>query len=137
MKAQPMTISQKDVDLMALAATLTKFGGHCNQFIGCIIARRGRVLGTGSNREKTHPTQKKYGGPKKQYLHAEIDALIEALHNCKDLSKATLYVTRRRKVDNVISMAFPCSSCMAAIREVGIKYVVFSNWGGKIEKLKI
>ena len=132
-----MELTNREHSFVQLAAGLAKFGGLNKMYVGSVVVQKNKVIGTGANRVKTHPLQKKYGGAAKQYLHAEIDAIIESLHKVKDLSKSTIYVIRRRRVDGVFSMALPCPSCMMAIKEAGIKKIVFSNWNGEIEKINI
>lgn len=89
-----------------------------------IYDKRGRVLSVGVNSYiKTHPVQAKHAGktghPEKQYLHAEIHAIVR----CKDLSKAhKIFVSRWNKNGDPM-LAKPCPVCMSAIRAAGIKIV--------------
>lgn len=89
-----------------------------------IYDKRGRVLSVGQNSYcKTHPMQaehaKKLGQPERQYLHAEIHAIVR----CKDLSKAhRLFVSRWNRQGEPV-LAKPCPVCMSAIRAAGIEIV--------------
>jgi len=124
-----------DAKYLALAEDMCKFGGAGNQFLGAVIATKTRILGTGANRQKTHPLQKMYGGEKRLYLHAEVDALISALrHNT--LEKATIYIVRKMKHGKgERGLAKPCVNCKAAIIEAGIKRIVYSTNNGPVEEL--
>lgn len=95
-----------------------------HQITAMIYDRRGRVLSIGQNSYlKTHPLQAKHadkvGLPEKQFLHAEIAALIK----CRDLKKAhKILVTRHNKSGEPV-LAKPCPICMSAIRASGIKFI--------------
>lgn len=86
-----------------------------------IYDKRGRVLSVGKNSYvKTHPKQAYYaekaGLPDKQYLHAEIDAIIR----CRDLANAhSIFVSRINKAGKT-AMAKPCPVCRTALEEAGI-----------------
>lgn len=91
--------------------------GYCsggNQKIVAFTARRNRVCSTGFNSyTKTHPRQNHYarlaGQPKREYLHAEIAAL---LRSPRDVD--TLFVCRFDKQGNPVPAA-PCPVCSLAI----------------------
>ncbi len=89
-----------------------------------IYDKRGRVLSIGQNSYvKTHPIMAKYadkcGEPFKQFLHAEIHAIVK----CKDLSKAYKIFVARYGRSGVPLNATPCPICMQAIREAGIEII--------------
>lgn len=89
-----------------------------------IYDKRGRVLSIGQNSYvKTHPLQAKHaalvGEPYKQFLHAEIHAIVK----CRDLSKAhKIFVTRWDR-NGKPALAKPCKACMDAINAAGIKVI--------------
>lgn len=93
-----------------------------------IYDKRGRVLSIGKNSYvKTHPTQARYaqkaGLPDKQYLHAEIDAIIR----CRDLASAhSIFVSRINKAGRT-AMAKPCPVCQTALIEAGIDNVEWTT----------
>lgn len=96
--------------------------------------KRGRLLAEGSNykdgRMKTHPVQakmaKKHGdNPHKQFLHAELDAIVSLLRRGKEAEAYLIHVVRLNK-DGEEMNAKPCPICQAMIEEVGIKNVLFS-----------
>ena len=84
-----------------------------------IYDKRGRVLSIGKNSYlKTHTLQKRFavsvGLPEKQYIHAEIDAILK----CRNLDKAhRITVVRYNKMGEPLC-AKPCKICMAAIEEM-------------------
>lgn len=104
--------------------------------MACIIAdKRGRPISMGVNKRKTHPTQMHYAKrakfPSKVFLHAEIAALVK----CREKGH-TLYVGRILK-DGSAALARPCPICLEAIKEAGIKEVVYTGNSGEISYLKI
>lgn len=89
-----------------------------------IYDKRGRVLSIGKNTYvKTHPLQKrlanKVGLPHKEFLHAEISAIVK----CRDLSKAYKITVLRFNKDGSAALAKPCPICEQAIEAAGIKHV--------------
>lgn len=89
-----------------------------------IYDKRGRVLSIGKNNYlKTHPYQarlaKKVGMPEKQYLHAEIDAIIR----CRDLSKAHKISVHRVGRSGKMMLAKPCKICREAIKVASIQKI--------------
>ena len=88
--------------------------------------KKGRLLSVGENSYiKTHPWQarlaKKLGFPAKQYLHAEIQALLRARTKVHKIS-----VVRINK-QGKYRMAKPCPICEEAIRVSGVKIVEYST----------
>lgn len=89
-----------------------------------IYDKRGRVLSIGKNSYvKTHPHQAFHanavGLPEKQFLHAEIHAIVR----CKQLNKAHRIVVMRYDSDGNTKNATPCPVCESAIKAAGIKLV--------------
>lgn len=94
------------------------------QLTAVIYDKRGRVLSVGQNSYfKTHPLQaehaRKIGVPEKQYLHAEIHAIVR----CKDLSRAHRIFVSRWSRKGEPALAKPCPVCMSAITAAGIELV--------------
>lgn len=90
-----------------------------------IYDKRGRVLSIGQNSyTKTHPMQfrhaKKMGEPYKQYLHAEVHAIVR----CADLKKAHTIAVYRYNSEGEPVLAKPCPICMSAIKAAGIKNII-------------
>jgi tRNA(Arg) A34 adenosine deaminase TadA len=93
-----------------------------------ITDKRGRVIASaGNSYEKTHPIQKKYailaGCPKREFLHAEIRAIIKALKTEKELWK--IEISRTDYIGNT-RLAKPCKICELAIQEAGIKRIEYT-----------
>lgn len=114
--------------------------------IGCVAVYQGKILSIGCNCNKTHPTQKFYNRyripsdsmPPK--LHAKINCInfIKQLHI--NFSKVKLYIYRIRK-DQPFGLSRPCPSCIAAIKDLGIRDIYYTSNDGyvheRIEKYDI
>ena len=110
--------------------------------IGCIAVYQGQVIGLGFNTNKTHPVQKFYNRYREPSdtmlpkLHAEISCINQIKHLNINFSKVKLYIYRIRK-DQPFGMARPCPSCMAAIRDLGIRDIYYTtNDGYVFERLE-
>ncbi|QOE32383.1 deoxycytidylate deaminase [Klebsiella phage Muenster] len=101
--------------------------GPCKRFlvIARALDRKGRVLSTKTNSyTQTHPVQKKFavraGRCEAVWLHAEIRCLLAAR---KDVH--TLLIARINK-EGLPVPAKPCSVCELAIKEYGVKRVIYT-----------
>lgn len=107
--------------------------------VGCVAVYQGSIISIGCNTIKTHPLQKKYNRYRhieydKGYktlprLHAEINCLAAIRDMDINFSKVKLYIYRAG-YGGVFKLARPCPSCMAAIRDIGIKHVYYTTDDG-------
>lgn len=89
-----------------------------------IYDKRGKVLSIGKNSYiKTHPHQNfhacKVGLPDKQFLHAEIHAIVR----CRQLDRAHKIVVMRFDKEGKAKNAKPCPVCESAIEAAGVKII--------------
>ena len=114
--------------------------------VGCVAVYQNQIIGIGCNTNKTHPIQKKYNKfrvndeqllPK---LHAEISCLNQIRNLNINFSKVKLYIYRIRK-DQPFGISRPCPSCMAAIKDLGIREIYYTTNDGysyeHLEKLNV
>lgn len=112
--------------------------------VGCIAVYQGNIIAIGCNTHKTHPRQQYYNRfrevncashnclPK---MHAEIHCLNAIRNMDINFSRVKLYVYRIRQ-DQEFGLSRPCASCMAAIRDLGIRQIYYTtNDGYVFEKL--
>lgn len=91
-----------------------------------ITDRWGNVETIGLNSYcKTHPIQKRYaqrtGNADRQYLHAEISAIIQSKGN-----GSSIYIARV-KANGEVAMAKPCPVCSLALKEANIKNIFYTE----------
>ena len=69
-------------------------------------------------------------------LHAEINCLNQLKHLDVNFAKVRLYIYRIRK-DQPFGLSRPCPSCMAAIKDLGIRDIHYTtNDGYAYERLE-
>ena len=110
--------------------------------IGCVAVYHGNIIGIGCNCKKTHPTQKYYNKYREKSkdllpkLHAEINCINQIKNLDINFAKVKLYIYRIRK-DQPFGLARTCPSCMAAIKDLGIRNIYYtSNDGYCYERIK-
>ena len=128
------------------ARQIANISDYKKQHVGCVAVYQGQVIGLGCNCNKTHPMQKfynKYRMPSDYMLpklHAEISCINQIKHLDINFSKVKLYIYRIRK-DQPFGLARPCPSCMAAIKDLGIRDIYYTTNDGyayeKLEKNKV
>ena len=139
-------LSNTDYKYFQKAHQIATISDYKKTHIGCVAVYQGQVIGLGCNCNKTHPIQKKYNRYRKPSdsmlpkLHAEINCLNQIKHMGINFSKVKLYIYRIRK-DQPFGMARPCSSCMAAIRDLGVRNIFYTTNDGyaheKLEKYEV
>ena len=105
--------------------------------VGCVAVYQGNIIGIACNTNKTHPMQKYYNRyryhPQTSYfypkLHAEINCISSIRHLDINFSKVKLYIYRIRK-DQPFGLSRPCPSCMAAIKDLGIRHIYYTTNDG-------
>ena len=111
-----------------------------NAKIASIVVIRNEIISIGTCQYKTHPFQDKYKHhAEARYWHAETNAIFNALKKIDpiDLQKASLYVARVKNKNNeqVWGLAKPCSGCMHAIAQFGLKKVYYTTDSDEYQEL--
>lgn len=94
----------------------------CRKKHGVVVAKGRRVLAVAVNSYRNSPRLIGLEQDQRSY-HAEINALKQL--DSSDLSKCTLYSVRVSASGEAV-MAKPCPPCMLAIKEAGIKEIIWS-----------
>ena len=134
-------LSQSDCRYFKKAYQVASISGYRKVHVGCIAVYCGNIIGIGCNTNKTHPIQKYYNryrepdcistcAPK---LHAEINCINSIKHLDVNFSKVKLYVYRIRK-DRPHGIARLCPSCMAVIKDLGIKDIYYTTNDGYVHE---
>ena len=134
--------TKTDRRYLSKARQAADISDYKNVHIGCVAVYKGNIVGIGCNTNKTHPVQKyynKYREESDEYLpklHAEIHCINQIKHLKINFSKVKLYIYRIRK-DQPFGIARPCPSCMAAIKDLGIRDIYYTtNEGYVYERLE-
>ena len=120
-KESESRLSKKDKRYLKLAVNAALSSKERRKH-GAVVVKSNRVLGIGVNKFRNHPDIIPEHLIKTSCsTHAEIDAL----NKTKNTKGATIYVAR---VNNLGDSMFsrPCNYCYRAIREAGIKEVVYT-----------
>jgi deoxycytidylate deaminase len=96
--------------------------------LGSLVMDKSRIVGRGCNKLKTDPNLRKRGY---YSIHSESAAIMDARGNGD-----TLIVVRIRK-NGKLTMAKPCDKCLLFAKENGIKKIVYSDWLGEIQIMKL
>ena len=137
-----LMLRSTDYKYFLKARQVATISDYYKTHIGCVAVYQGQVIGLGCNTNKTHPVQKFYNRYREPSdtmlpkLHAEISRINQIKHLNINFSKVKLYIYRIRK-DQPYGMARPCPSCMAAIRDLGIRDIYYTtNEGYSYERLE-
>lgn len=130
-------ITKSDCKYFDKARQVAMISDYHKIHIGCIAVYQGSIIGIGCNCNKTHPTQKFYKKYRKTSdlmlpkLHAEISCINSIKRLNIDFSKVRLYIYRIRK-DQPFGLSRPCPSCMAAIKDLGIRDIYYTSNDGYV-----
>lgn len=145
-----LDINKADFRYFAKAKDIATISDFNKIHIGCVAIYHENIIGIGCNTNKTHPMQKYYNKFREceeddnvhfsHKLHAEMNCLRQLKNLDINFSKVKLYIYRIRK-DRPHGMARPCPSCMAAIKDLGIREIYYTTDDGyvyeKLEKYKL
>lgn len=113
--------------------------------IGCVIAYKHSIIGKGHNSNRSDPMQKQYNRKYRTFnhisgsyihdsLHAEMSAIKSIPYTVGiqiDWSKVKVYVYRICHGKRLgYGNAKPCSACTAALRDLNIRHVYFTDDDG-------
>lgn len=132
-------ITKSDYRYFDKARQTASISDYYKTNIGCVAVYHGNIIGIGCNCNKTHPTQKFYNRyrissdsmlPK---LHAEISCINSIKNLDINFPKVKLYIYRIRK-DQPFGLSRPCPSCMAAIKDLGIRDIYYTTNDGYVHE---
>lgn len=122
-------LSKRDRSYLSVARYLATKSEARNTH-GAIIVKGGRVMGTGFNKNRNHPTVVSPEHIKTDCsYHAEEVAIREAGED--NVKGAIIYVARVNK-NGQDRDSKPCAKCASLIEKAGIKRVVFTMEAGEI-----
>jgi deoxycytidylate deaminase len=126
--------------MLEVARSLAATSTHHKAQIGAVIAVGKEILSVGVNGRKSHPLQQKYNRARKynhsrHLLHAELDAIIKGKAHTTRFDNASMYVYRVMKSGMQSGMCRPCVGCMEALRDFGIKRVIYTTPDGIADEM--
>jgi deoxycytidylate deaminase len=98
---------------------------------GCVIFKKNKILAVGYNK-MINLLSLKHFGYVRGTIHAETDALLKTERNFRN---AEMIVIRYGKLK--LKNSKPCSSCIAMVKEYGIKTVYYTNKYGILDKMDV
>lgn len=114
------------------AKAMSELSDFKQHHIGCVAVSGHKIISSGYNSRKTNPIQKRLNAHRfdvdtNHTVHAELSCLLPLI-NRQDInfSDVSLYVYREYK-NGKPALSRPCPSCMALIRELGIKKIYYSG----------
>lgn len=139
-----MNFSKSDYKYFEMARKEAKQSDFNSFHLGCIIVYKGYVLASGHNSNKTNPLQKKYNRKYRDFrkgskpivdsLHAEIASLISIPYpieknvNWRDVKVYIYRISPGKRLK--MGLARPCPSCMAALRDKGVRHLYYTTDDG-------
>lgn len=133
-------MTKNDLRYFVKARKIASVSDYSKTHIGCIAVYQNSIIGMGCNTNKTHPIQKHYNKYRKASdimlpkLHAEISCVNSIRHLDINFEKVKLYIYRIRK-DQPFGLSRPCPSCMAAIKDLGIRDIYYTTNDGYAHEL--
>lgn len=129
-------LSRSDYRYFKKARQAALISDFKNPHVGCVAIYQNSIIGLGCNTNKTHPIQNYYNRYRDDFeepfvpkLHAEINCLNSIRHLDINFRKVKLYIYRTRH-DQEHGIARPCPSCMAAIKDLGIRDIYYTTDDG-------
>jgi deoxycytidylate deaminase len=104
-----------------LAQKLSQKSDHKRCRLGCVIVKKGNILGVGFNKMRTHSRSPHPF----RTTHAELSAILSATR-IDDLVGSDLYIFRQTK-DGILANSFPCIYCQDLLKEFKIKTVFYTD----------
>lgn len=120
-------LSKKDKAFLSVARYFATKSNARNTH-GAVIVKGGRVVGTGYNRNRNHPTIVSPEHIKTNCsIHAEESAIRDAGY---DVKNAVIYVARVNKSGEDRDSK-PCPRCRVLIEKSGIKRIIYTTQAGR------
>lgn len=132
-------LTKNDYKYLLKAQQIASVSDYYKTHIGCVAVYQGQIIGLGCNCNKTHPAQKFYNRYRDESdyllpkLHAEINCINQIKHLSINFVKVKLYIYRIRN-DQPYGMARPCPSCIAAIKDLGIRDIYYTTNDGYVHE---
>ena len=130
-----MRMRKVNVGIVHTLAKIAAANPNPTEKMAAAIVYRNKIISIGMNSMKSHPMAAKYAKNNQAiFLHAEVSAIKNALREIEvdDFAKCDIYIARVKKEKPftkkyVWGLAKPCIGCQRAIREFGLRKVVYTT----------
>jgi deoxycytidylate deaminase len=127
-----MNITKSHRAYFKAAKSVSELSDFKQHHIGAVAVYGHKIISSGCNSCKTNPMQKRlnihrFDADTPATLHAELSCLLPLI-NRKDIdfNNVSLYIYREYK-NKTPAISRPCPSCMALIRELGIRKLYYTG----------
>lgn len=127
-----MNLTKSHKAYFKVAKAMSELSDFKQHHIGAVAVYKHKIISSGYNSNKTNPTQKRlnihrFNVDTPATIHAELSCLLPLI-NRKDIdfSDVSLYIYREYK-NGEPAISRPCASCMALIRQLGIRKLYYSG----------
>lgn len=121
------------------AKSMSELSDFKQHHIGAVAVAGHKIISSGCNSMKTNPTQKRlnihrFSVDTPHTIHAELACLLPLI-NRKDINfnDVSLYIYREYK-NGSTAISRPCLSCMALIKQLGIRKLYYTGDGSYIHE---
>jgi deoxycytidylate deaminase len=138
-------VNENIVDTLRAVAIANPAQGSAK--VAAAVVRGKKIVAIGMNQNKSHPMQAKFNteNPDRIFLHAEIDAIKNALRfsDEEDLKKCVMYIVRVKrpnthdKVNWIYGTAFPCEGCLNCLEAFQIQTIVYTLDNGDVKVQRV
>jgi deoxycytidylate deaminase len=98
--------------------------------LGAVALIDNKIVARAHNKCSKHPfLSRRYGC---HSIHAEAGAILKGKHY-----GANVLVVVRILKDGRLTCSFPCKQCQAIARDFSYKKIIYVDWNGNIQELKI
>lgn len=134
-----MDITKSHRAYFKAAKAVSELSDFKQYHIGAVAVYGHKIISSGYNSYKTNPMQKRlniyrFEADTPATVHSELACLLP-LMNRKDInfSDVSLYIYREYK-NGTLAMSRPCASCMALLRNLGIRHIYYTGDGSYINE---
>jgi deoxycytidylate deaminase len=134
-----MNLTKSHKAYFKAARAVSELSDFKQQHIGSVVVYGHKIISSGCNSCKTNPMQKRlnihrFEADTPATVHAEVASLLP-LMNRKDIdfSNVSLYIYREYK-SGKLALSKPCASCLALIKNLGIRHIYYTGDGSYINE---
>ena len=127
-----MELSKSHRAYFKAAKAMSELSDFKQHHVGAVAVCGHKIISSGYNSNKTNPTQKRlnihrFNVDTPATIHAEVACLLPLINRKEiNFSDVSLYIYREYK-NGRPALSKPCPSCMALIRQLGIRRLYYSG----------